>query len=608
MFDFFLHEDFTRSGGATGIKATFSGLPFYSDIRKVEYRSDLSSGYAVYLERSETRENHFENGTEHLFVFGSVFTNNEYSSRHATSPERLYARELYGLYKTHGQGVTRFIKGSFVLVIIDDSVPDCILISDRLNVLPLYYSIDSRRLLVSSSLRLLLRAGQIEKNVDRVALAEQLVFDFILGERTIVKGVRRVNPGSVYRFGPGGAEVNSYWDVGSLYNETLLKRGESLDLLAEQLFANVQLYTSDTRKLLVSLTGGFDGRTNLAMLRKPKRDYLCYSYGMPGSRQISVPEDISRNLDVPYKPVLCNGEFEGSYVESAAKVVEFSNATAPYTQAVMPYAYSKLSQYSDVILTGLFGSEVLRPLHNLGIIINDWSQRIFLSDDPRSEINLILRELASLGYVDAGLLNGTLGEAVEEIYDLAVKPFEPFDKITRFFMFTLREGIRKYFSQEIQSERVYVTNRFPYFDDDFVELIYKTTYAGMYNGFLGKSKFKRRKGQLLYARIMKKYFRELLAVRLDRGYKPADLISPFPFNYLAIGAAVYKTKKYYSAVGNDTFDTPKWAVSYLSESRKKFVPDPVFKKGLIEFDELDDERKRLKVAHLLSIYNYLRDE
>ena len=77
------------------------------------------------------------------------------------------------------------------------------------------------------------------------------------------------------------------------------------------------------------------------------------------------------------------------------------------------------------------------------------------------------------------------------------------------FFFILQEGIRKYFMQEIQIERVYVTTRFPYLDDDLVELIYKTTFAGMYNGFLKKSMVKRRKGQLLYAHIINKYKPEL---------------------------------------------------------------------------------------------------
>lgn len=98
-------------------------------------------------------------------------------------------------------------------------------------------------------------------------------------------------------------------------------------------------------------------------------------------------------------------------------------------------------------------------------------------------------------------------------------------------MFILEERIRKYFSKEIQVERVFIVNRFPHWDDDFAKLIYKIPFAGMYYGFWGKSKFKSRKVQLLYAYILNKYNFELANIILDRGYKPNDLLKPFPINF-----------------------------------------------------------------------------
>jgi len=82
--------------------------------------------------------------------------------------------------------------------------------------------------------------------------------------------------------------------------------GKFLNILAEQLFENVKLYTSDVSKLLVSVTSGFDGRTNIAMLRTDNFDYLTFSYGMRGSRQITVPQSISKKLNIPYKPIYCD--------------------------------------------------------------------------------------------------------------------------------------------------------------------------------------------------------------------------------------------------------------------------------------------------------------
>ncbi len=606
MFDLLLYNDFKKNVNLYTPDFTFANLPYYNEIKKIEYKVKLNRGLVVYLERNENEENYFSKDNEHLFLFGSVFTNNNYTKQFNIKPKKINSSELYTLYYRYGIGTVNYIKGSFVVVLFNDTSNECIMISDRHNVLPFYYYFKNGLLIISSSLRLLTQAANT-RAVDKTALTQQLIFDYTLDDRTYFEEIKRVKPASIYKFNDNEFKCQQYWEVKNLYHSKLLKRNESLDLLAEQLYENVQLYTSDSKRILVSLTGGFDGRTNLAMLRKNKDEYLCYSYGMPGSRQIQIPESISKKLNIPYTPVYCDEDFERQYPELGQMVVEFSNGTAPFTQAVFPYAYSRLSKFSNTILTGLFGSEILRPLHNLGIIINDFSERIFLSDDPKSEIRNILTELTRLKYLNDNIIKISEEEVIENIFDLHIKRFEEFDKITRFFMFIIEEGIRKYFSQEIQSERVYVTTRFPYFDNDFIDLIYKTTFAGMYNGFLGKSKYKRRKGQLLYAWIMKKYNPELLNIKLDRGYKPADLIKPFPINYLFIGYGVYKTKRYYSKIGNDTFDTTKWAKDYLEYSRKSFTENDFFKKEIIEFNELDNDKKRLKFAHLLSIYNYLNN-
>lgn len=605
MFDFFLINNFNITKPINKLNISFHSLPFYNDVKKIEYNLAFDHTQIIYLEREKTEQNYFTDGSEHIFIYGSVFTNNQYQNEKGIKPHLLNAKEVSFLYKEFNLKLTQYIKGSFVIVIYKND--KIILLSDRLNVLPLYYYFKDDTLIISSAIKLILKTDYPSNSLDKASLVQQLIFDYMLDDFSLYKDIKRIKPGSIYTFEAHSCHIDKYWDVKNLYHDNLIPRTDSLNLLAEQLFENVQLYTSDKDKVLVSLTGGFDGRTNLAMLRKDKDDYLCYSYGMPGSRQISVPLEISEKLNIPYKPIYCDEDFVSQYINLGLKVTEFSNGSAPYTQAVLPYAYEQLSDFSDTILTGLFGSEVLRPLHNLGIIINDYSERIFLSDDPESEINTVLNELSKLNLLNSAIIGEVRDAVIEHFIKNYIERFREYNKVIRFFLFVIEEGIRKYFSQEIQSERVYVTNRFPYFDDDFIELIYKSTYAGMYNGFLGKSKFKRRKGQLLYAEIFKKYFYELADIKLDRGYKPKDLLIPFPLNYLLIGKAVYRTKKYNAKVGNDTFNTPKWSKSYINFSREEFSEDNYFNSHLISDEISKNEKQGLKRAHFLSLYNYTKN-
>ena len=613
MFDFFQIIDFNSSGKFKNFSTSFESLNFYSGIRKFSHSLMLRNSYITYLERdNNTNSNYHSSNGIHIFIYGSVFSNNEYFKitnkkpvKLNASPVKLNASNVYEFYKKYNLELVKYLKGSFVISIYEENKNTAYFITDRLNVLPLYYFYSDGILIISSSVKLILKTGLVPDNIDEFALTEQLLFDYILGDKTYYKSIKRLNNGTVYKFSIEGIEQNKYWSVENLYREKLLPREDSLDLLAEQLFNNVQLYTSDTKKLLVSLTGGFDGRTNVAMLRKNPEDFHCYSYGMPGSKQIEIPKLIAEKTGIDYQPVYCDEEFENNYVAAGEKAVDFSNGNAPFSQAVMPYAYQRLSAYSDTILSGLFGSEILRPLHNLGIIFNDYSEKIFRSENYKDTIAKLIRGLNTYKYLNPAITSNSIDTVIEYFGKNYFEKFKDYDPVTRFFFFVIEEGIRKYFSQEIQIERVYVTNRFPYLDDDFVDLVYQTTYAGMYNGFLGKSKYKRRKGQLLYAHIIKKYKPELGDILLDRGYKPKDLLLPSPFNYFKIAPGVYKARKYREKAGNDTFNTPLWSKSFIAKHINVNTDKNIFNDGMKKFNAFNDSYKLLKYSHLLSIKYFL---
>jgi hypothetical protein len=257
-------------------------------------------------------------------------------------------------------------------------------------------------------------------------------------------------------------------------------------------------------------------------------------------------------------------------------------------------------------MTGLFGSEVMRPLHNLGIMMNDYSEKLFLSDKTEDILKDIFEDIKKKEYIKPEIIDNSFKEIWNELNRDFFEKYNKYDKVLRFFFFIIQEGVRKYFSQEIQIERVYVTTRFPFFDDDFVELMYKTPFAGMYNGFLGKSKFKRRKGQLLYAYIYKRFKPELGRMRLDRGYKPDDLLKPFPFNFISIYRGIKKTASYKKQKGNDTFNSEKWTEKFISDVIFNEADNTdVFGPGLKnKYEDKSYLKDLLKYSHFISMKKY----
>jgi asparagine synthetase B (glutamine-hydrolysing) len=605
MFDFFQIVDFKKDL-QKDCNYSFLNNPFYKKINCVENTKIFDSSYSVYLERNGSEENIYESGGKCIFIYGTVYTNKRYEKFHGEKPYKLNSEKLLQLVDEYGDGFTDFIKGSFVIIIFDTNIKSLRMVSDRLNVLPLYFGFKKEVLVISSSIRMILETGYVSKEINATALTEQMIFDYTLGSKTFFKDIERIENGMIYDFNASGLKKTSYWSVEQLYNDNLLPKKESLEMLSKTLYENTNLYSSDTEKLLLAVTGGFDGRANLAMLNKKKEDFLCYSYGMQGSQQVEVPKEICKRLNLNYEPVILNEEYESEHDECTLEAIEHSNATAPILRSNYPYAYKKLNSFAETIMTGLFGSEVMRPLHNLGIMMNDYSEKLFLSDNPESVLKEIKEDIKKKNYIKSEIIESSYEEIRDELFKNYFDKYEKYDKVYRFFFFIINEGVRKYFSQEIQIERVYVTTRFPFFDDDFVELMYKTPFAGMYNGFLGKSKFKRRKGQLLYAYIYRKFKPELGKIRLDRGYKPDDLLKPFPLNFISIYRGIKKTAAYKREKGNDTFNSEKWTENFISGSIYKTEDKMnVFGEGLKrKYEDKSYLKDLLKYSHIISLKKY----
>lgn len=607
MFDFFQVVDFNKNCRLSNTGFSFLRSGDYENIIGVEYIKEFENSKLCYLEREKTEKNCFSKNGINIFIFGTVFSNNLLFDKLNLEPKIIYANLIFDLLKKCKDDFVNFIKGSFVIIIYDENKNEIKLISDRLNVLPVYYALKNGYLIVSSSVKMILESGLVSENLNKKALIQQLIFDYVLGSNTYYEDINRIENGKIYEFYKNEKIERTYWSVEELYNDNLIPKSEALEMLSTQLHQNTNLYCSDSEKVLVSLTGGFDGRANLALLDKNVDDYLCYSYGMPGSKQVEVPKMIADRLNINYTPVLLDDDYEKAHDECTLEAINFSNGNAPIIRSNYPYAYKKLNSYSKTILTGLFGSEVMRPLHNLGIMMNDYTEKLFLSDTPEQTLKEIIVDLKNKNYLRNSIIDEKENELIEEIISEYFNKYNNYDKVLRFFFFIIKEGVRKYFSQEIQIERVYVTTRFPFFDDDFVSIMFKTPFAGMYNGFLGKSKIKRRRGQLLYAYIFKRFKPELGKIVLDRGYKPDDLLKPFPINYLYLLNGVRKNNAYKKAKGNDTFDSVKWTKNFIGNTlaNTKDRTD-VFGNGLIEsFKSGVYSNDLLKYSHFISVYKYL---
>lgn len=548
MFDILGIVNFRGTQNLGSLENLFLQNDYYNDLKfkHCSYRSNISNVYV--LEKNETTDNTYTDANMHLFLFGSCFTNKHYEYEFAESPRKLTIKDILGLYNKYEDGLVKYLKGMFTIIIIDVKKEVIKLISDRTNLMPLYYYFRDNVLLFSSSMNQLLDYGFIDKKVNERAIAKIAIFNYITGNETIISNIFMQLNASIITIRENKLSEKRYWSLADIYTQPRdrLKQNDALEKCNQLLKEIVNMYISDQKYFAVTFTGGYDSRTILSVLDRNKKDFFCYSYGKKGCYDIQIPQKISDVLGIDFRKFYLDGAFETDFEKYAFKAVYFSDGLGAITRANFVYPCNEISDSVDIILTGLFGSEMIKQPASLGYYINAQVKNLFFSNSPHKIFNKLIEAEVKKGYLCKDVFRKYKEDIFNELYE---RYFSKKSAKFNFYNFLIQEGIRKYFMQELKMERVYVENRHPFLDDDFIELLFKTPFAGIYNIKRGKNIIMARKTHQLYASLINKNNPQLAKFRTTHGYKPIDILSNFRmikvlFDYYHYKNIVKKSKTF----------------------------------------------------------------
>ncbi len=186
-----------------------------------------------------------------------------------------------------GEGVLDRLAGMFAFCLVERASGRCVLARDRLGIKPLYLA-DSPDggLRFASTLPALLAAGDVDTDVDPVALHHYLSFHSIVpAPRTILRGVRKLAPATVLVVEPGGERrERRYWDPPFARDQE--REGWSERDWDEAVLD--ALRTAVRRRMVadvpvgILLSGGLDSSLIVALLAEQgQRGLATFSVGFP---------------------------------------------------------------------------------------------------------------------------------------------------------------------------------------------------------------------------------------------------------------------------------------------------------------------------------------
>jgi asparagine synthase (glutamine-hydrolysing) len=198
---------------------------------------------------------------------------------------------VLALYERRGESFLEELNGMFAFCLYDRRRGLLFGARDRLGIKPLYLSQAGGRLTFASELNTLLEAPWIEREVDRTSLFHYLSLRFVPGERSILRDVRRLQPGHAFRYDVAGRTLETWrwWKL--RFEPEQLARDEWVTRLREGLRAAVGRWSLSDVPIACSLSGGLDSGAVVGLLAEAGiRDLRTYSLGFASREDRSLDE------------------------------------------------------------------------------------------------------------------------------------------------------------------------------------------------------------------------------------------------------------------------------------------------------------------------------
>jgi asparagine synthase (glutamine-hydrolysing) len=182
-------------------------------------------------------------------------------------------------YKQWGDEILNRLNGMFGLAIWDERLRRLVLARDPFGIKPVYYKVDNSRLYFGSEMRPIRAMMANGAEIDPTAVSLFLRHRFTPSPYTIIRGIRKLAPGTKLTVQNGHYEVIRWYR----FNPTSFTPAKSPDEAAEEV---LELYKRAIKRQLISdvpvgllLSGGVDSGLLLALMNLCGQAWPTYTVG-----------------------------------------------------------------------------------------------------------------------------------------------------------------------------------------------------------------------------------------------------------------------------------------------------------------------------------------
>jgi asparagine synthase (glutamine-hydrolysing) len=371
------------------------------------------------------------------------------------------------LYKKKGLDFVSYLNGLFNVAIFDKEREKVIIANDRYGFYPLFYSVNSKRLIFASQARSVLNDVNLIPRIDETAIPEFFTFSYLLGDKTFFKGVKMMMPANelIYDKADDHVEVKQYWDFSIPEKETHMPTSLSnlLEEFKKLMKKAVERQVQDKKEIGVFLSGGLDSRILAAFASKTDTNVITFTFGVRNCPEQKIAKQVADRLGLENVFYEIPSDFIAKYAE---KIVYLGDGLIRIRDCHFIALLEEIRKKVDTVLLGtfggeLFGSKIARELRNIK------GKDEVMNYLFKKKTTVIPIEKHEEVFADA-FYSETRGKVRKNF-------IETFDKI-RFGSaadivdyWEYRNRQRRYIFQSFQYINWYIETRHPFLDNDLVE-------------------------------------------------------------------------------------------------------------------------------------------
>ena len=265
------------------------------------------------------------------------------------------------LYEEFGLECVQHLDGIFAFAIWDVSRREVVIVRDRLGIKPIYYTEVEGQLIFGSEMKVILSHPAVKREIDLISLNEYLSFEYVPSPRTILRHIRRLEPGHSLRYGAQGLYIEQYWNLSLARSENRppVNWRDYAAMLYDTLKSSVDRELVSDVPVGVLLSGGLDSSTVAAFMAELYPGTVnSYSIGFEETSfdESSYARRIARHVGTDHNELILTSKMAADMVPS---IPDFLDEPFGDSSLIPTFLLAKFAgQDMKVVLGGDGGDEL----------------------------------------------------------------------------------------------------------------------------------------------------------------------------------------------------------------------------------------------------------